>query len=110
MLRTRVRAGPVAGLVLSVLFAALFTVIGVGDLYISALTASIGQATPVTLRIPYGPRIVRFGDQTLVYEHTRVIVPRGTVLMEDNHQHRAALAYASIRRPPNAGRLLSTYV
>ncbi len=34
MLRTRIRAGPLAGFVLSALFAACFAVLGVGELFI----------------------------------------------------------------------------
>ncbi len=109
MLRTRVRAGAAAGLVLSLLFAGVFTAVSLFELYIPALTPSFGQATLITLRVPYGPRIVR-GRSQLSYEHARVIVPRGTVLDEANDDHRAAFAYESIRRPPTSGRLVSFFV
>src|SRR6185295_870084 len=59
MLRTRIRAGPLAGFVLSALFAACFAVLGVGELFIPALSPEMGKPAPVTLRVPYGPRIVR---------------------------------------------------
>ncbi|MCC6554942.1 MAG: HDIG domain-containing protein [Polyangiaceae bacterium] len=111
MLRTRVRAGPVAGLVLSALFALLITAISVGDLYLPSLTPRLGAPAPVTLRVPYGPRIVRDERQhRLVYEHKRVIVPRGEVLRESDDEDRAAFAYESIRRPPTPGRIASLYV
>lgn len=110
MLRTRLRAGPVAGFVLSVLFALVFTAISVADLYLPALVPRMGAPAPVTLRLPYGPRIVRDAQHRLVYEHTRLIVPRGTVLHEWDDDHRAAFAYESIRRPPTTGRLASLYV
>lgn len=110
MLRTRLRAGPVAGFVLSVLFAFIFTAISVADLYLPALFPRMGAPAPVTLRLPYGPRIVRDTQHRLVYEHTRLIVPRGTVLHELDDNHRAAFAYESIRRPPTLGRLGSLYV
>lgn len=114
MLRTRVRAGPVAGFVLSALFAALFTIVGSFDLLLPALAPTLGAATPVTLRIPYGPRItrerdVREGRAQLSFEHSRVVVPRGTVLREVVDAHRAAFAYESTRRPPSLARLLSNY-
>lgn len=109
MLRTRVRAGATTGLVLSLLFAGVFTAVSLFELYIPALTPSFGQPTLITLRVPYGPRIVR-GRSQLSYEHARVIVPRGTVLDEANDDHRAAFAYESIRRPPTSGRLLSFFV
>lgn len=111
MLRTRVRAGAAAGLVMSLIFAALFAAVGMVELYVPALTPHLGEATPVTLRVPYGPRIVRDGaGGRLVYEHKRVIVPRGTVLRESDDEHRAAFAYESIRRPPSGARIASLYV
>jgi putative nucleotidyltransferase with HDIG domain len=94
---------------LSLLFAGVFTAVSLFELYIPALTPSFGQATLITLRVPYGPRIVR-GRSQLSYEHARVIVPRGTVLDEANDDHRAAFAYESIRRPPTSGRLVSFFV
>jgi putative nucleotidyltransferase with HDIG domain len=114
MLRTRVRAGAAAGLVLSLLFGGIFTVVSLFELYIPAFTPSFGRATLITLRVPYGPRIVRGdargGHTQLSYEHARVIVPRGTVLDEGNDEHRAAFAYESIRRPPSVKRLFSFFV
>ncbi len=111
MLATRVRAGGTAGLVLSLIFAALFTIIGTFDLFVPSLAPRLGSETPVTMRVPYGPRIVRDARSgRLSYEHARVIVPRGTLLREDNDEHRAAFAYESTRRPPAIGRLVSTFV
>ena len=111
MLATRVRAGGTAGLVLSLIFSALFTMIGTFDLYVPSLAPRLGADTPITLRIPYGPRIVRDARSgRLSYEHARVIVPRGTILREDNDEHRAAFAYESTRRPPAIGRLISVFV
>ena len=100
-----------AGLVLSLIFAALFTIIGTFDLYVPSLAPRLGSETPIALRIPYGPRIVRDAKSgRLAYEHARVIVPRGVVLREDNDEHRAAFAYESTRRPPALGRLVSVFV
>jgi putative nucleotidyltransferase with HDIG domain len=113
MLRTRLRAGATAGLVLSILFAGAFTAVSLLELYIPALAPSFGRPTPVTLRVPYGPRIVsdaRGGHSQLSYSHARTIVPRGTVLDESNDEHRAAFAYESLRRPPSNARLLSFFV
>jgi len=114
MLRTRVRAGAAAGLVLSLLFAGLFTAISLFDLFMPSLAPRMGAPTAVTLRIPYGPRIVHGarggGRSRLAYEHARVIVPRGNVLDEGNNDHRAAFAYESIRRPLKLGRALSYFV
>ena len=110
MLRTRVRAGAAAGLVLSLLFAGVFTAVSLFELYIPALTPSFGRPTLITLRVPYGPRLVRGAHGAISYEHARVIVPRGTVLDEANIEHDAAFAYESIRRPPSVGRLVSYFV
>jgi putative nucleotidyltransferase with HDIG domain len=113
MLRTRVRAGAAAGLILSVLFAGLFTAISLFELYIPSLAPHMGGVAAVTLRVPYGPRIVqdaRGGHSHLAYEHARVIVPRGTLLDEGNDEHRSAFAYESIRRPLKAGRVFSFFV
>ncbi len=113
MLSTRVRAGTVAGLVLSFVFSALFTIVSVGDLFMSSLTPQLGEPTRVTLRVPYGPHIISDsgGEHAhLAYQHARVVVPRGTILDESNRDHRAAFAYESTRRPPNGARILSYYV
>lgn len=111
MLRTRIRAGAVAGLVMSIVAGALFTAVCVGDLYMGWLAPRFHAAAPVTIRVPYGPRVIR--DRTdssrVSYDHTRIIVPRGTVLRETSDDHRAAFAYESLRRSPSAGRLLSTF-
>lgn len=113
MLRTRVRAGAAAGLVLSLIFAALFSAIGLFEVYVPALAPRIGAAAPVTVRVPYGPRLVRDarnGRSHLAYEHTRVIVPRGTVLDDAVDDHRAAFAYESLRRPVSLVRVCSFFV
>lgn len=113
MLETRVRAGPASGFLVSVLFAALFTVLGSAELFIASLTPRFGEPIPVTLRVPYGPRIVRDtrdGRAHLLYEHARITIARGTVLNDANDEHRAAFAYESIRRPPSAARLASFFV
>lgn len=113
MLETRVRAGAASGFLVSVLFAALFTVLGSVELFVSALAPRFGEPIPTTLRVPYGPRIVhglREGRAHLLYEHTRITIPKGTVLSDRNDEHRAAFAFESIRRPPSAARLASFFV
>ncbi len=113
MLRTRVRAGPAAGLVLSLIFAALSTAIGLFDLYVPSLAPRIGSPAPVTLRVPYGPRIMSAaseGRSHFAYEHARVIVPRGAVLDDAVQDHRAAFAFESLRRPLGIGRIASYFV
>jgi cyclic-di-AMP phosphodiesterase PgpH len=110
MLRTRIRAGTVAGVVLSLVLAVALSAVQSFELFIEDWTPQLGETTAVTLRVPYGPRIVRdrhSGGSNISYEHTRIIIPAGTPLSEQNQDHRAAVAYESIRRPPRATRILA---
>jgi hypothetical protein len=110
MLRTRIRAGTAAGVVLSLVFAAALSAVQSFELFIDGWGAQLGEPTALTLRVPYGPRIVRnqhSGGSNLAYEHTRIIIPAGTLLSEQNQDHRAAVAYESIRRPPRVTRILA---
>jgi putative nucleotidyltransferase with HDIG domain len=98
---------------LSLLFAVIFTALSVCELYLPGLTPRLGLPTPVTIRVPYGPRIVqdaRNSRSHLSYEYRRVTIPRGTVLDEANDDHRAAFAYeSSRRRPRNLGMVASFF-
>jgi cyclic-di-AMP phosphodiesterase PgpH len=110
MLRTRVRAGAAAGLILSLLCAALFTALSIFDLYVPSFVPRLGAPAPITIRIPYGPRIIRDarnGRPHLSYEYARITVPRGVVLDEANDNHRAAVAYEATRHPPGIARIAS---
>jgi hypothetical protein len=109
MLRTRVRAGTAAGLVSSLLFAALFTLVSVGDLWVRGMRPVMNAPAPATLRVPYGPRLVRDETGRSVVVYDRVLVPRGTVLRETDESHRAALAYEASRRPVRSARLLGYF-
>src|SRR4051812_48230308 len=104
MLRTRIKAGPIAGIFLSLIFGAALSLLQSFELFVEAWTPSLGEPTALTLRVPYGPRIVREQQSggSVSYEHTRIIVPAGTRLSEANEDHRAAVAYEWIRRPPTA--------
>jgi putative nucleotidyltransferase with HDIG domain len=110
MLRTRIRAGTVAGVVLSLVLAVALSAVQSFELFIEGWTPQLGETTAVTLRVPYGPRIVRdrhSGGSNISYEHTRIIIAAGTLLSEQNQDHRAAVAYESIRRPPRPSRILA---
>ncbi len=100
-----------AGLVMSIVAGALFTAVCVGDLYFSRLAPRFGATTLVTLRVAYGPRIIRDRGDTarITYEHGRLMIPRGTVLREGSDEHRTVFAHESLRRPPSIGHLLSTF-
>ena len=62
MLRTRVRAGAVAGLVMSLVFAALLSFVQRSDTLVKEWAPKLGERTPVTLRVPYAPVIVKYRD------------------------------------------------
>ncbi|MBW2529722.1 MAG: HDIG domain-containing protein, partial [Deltaproteobacteria bacterium] len=112
MLRTRVRVGPGAGLILSVLFAALCTGLGSVELYFDALRPAFGQPTPVTLRVPHTSRLVRQGPEpvwSVHYEYSRLVVPRGTRLSRTDEAHRAAVLHDATVRPVNPWRLASHF-
>lgn len=111
MLRTRVRAGVTAGIVLSLVFAMLVTLVESVDTFVPVWNPVLGQPTPITLRTPYSPRITtNAGTERLTYGHSRVVIPRGTVLSEANDDHRAAFAYESLRRPPRPARMAGNTV
>ena len=110
MLRTRIRAGTIAGIVLSLVLALALSILQSFELFVDSWTPVMGEATAITLRVPYGPRIVRDQQRVgsnIAYEHTRIIIPAGTVLSDRNDDHRAAVAYESIRRPPVVSRIFS---
>ena len=113
MLRTRVKAGPLAGLVLSLVAAVVFTLVQAGELLVPALTPEFGQRAPTTIRVPYGARVVRdisVGRVEFHYETHRVVVPAGTLLAGGNEEHRAAVKFESLRRPPRWHGLLGLFV
>ncbi len=112
MLRTRVKAGPITGLVMSLLFAVALTGVQTFDRYVKAWTPELGHPTATTLRVPYGPRLIRdrrTGRSELRYERARIIVPRGSMLSEKDDSASAAVAFESARRPPETPRLLAMF-
>ena len=107
------RVGPLAGLVLSIIFAAVFTAIGVFDLFIDAYAPEYGQPTETAMRVPFSARVVTESDghmTSVEYRYERVIIPRGTVLDVENENHRAAVTHHALRRPPRWPRLASAFV
>jgi putative nucleotidyltransferase with HDIG domain len=113
MLRTRVRAGPIAGLVLSLVAAIVLTVIHSGDQFVGPWVPAYDETVHTALRIPYGPRIARdwsSGRAEIRFENFRVVVPPGTVLQRSREDHRAAYLYEWVRRPPTWQRLFGVLV
>jgi len=118
MLRTRVRAGSIAGFVMSLGFAVLLTVVQGAEALVPQLAPHAHEPAPATIRVPYAPVIqsvgaVREADRRdavvarMAYEHA-FIVPRGTVLDVNNERHRIALAFEAARRPASRVRVLAT--
>ena len=88
MLRTRVRAGALTGFVMSVVFAMLLTLVQIGDTMIPQLAPHFGAPAPITIRVPYASFIEKGSTASIGYEHTRVMVPRGTMLDENDDADR----------------------
>jgi putative nucleotidyltransferase with HDIG domain len=111
MLRTRVRAGGVAGFVMSVAFAIALTLVQRAETFVPELAPRFEQPTPITLRVPYAP-FIRMGgasSRDVAYEHARIVVPRGTVLDDDVLEHRIAFAFETTHRTNMPLRLGATF-
>jgi len=108
MLRTRVRAGALTGFVMSVVFAMLLTLVQIGDTMIPQLAPHFGSPAPITIRVPYASFIEKGSTASIGYEHTRVMVPRGTMLDENDDADRVAYAFETTLREPSRGRVLAT--
>ncbi|MBM4362195.1 MAG: HDIG domain-containing protein, partial [Deltaproteobacteria bacterium] len=112
MLRTRVRAGPVAGLLLSLFAAAVLTAVQAGELVVRRAPPAWDQPVKTALRVPYGPRIVRdwsSGRAELRIENFRVVVPPGTVLSAAREDHRAAHLHDVLRRSSARDRVAGAF-
>src|SRR5262249_22864816 len=79
MLRTRLIAGPRAGMVMSAVAATLLTIISVGETFFEPLRVTPSEPAPVTLRLP--PVAMRIQVQPDVYRLARVapVIARGSV-------------------------------
>jgi putative nucleotidyltransferase with HDIG domain len=97
---------------MSLVFAAVLTVIRVADRYVEAWVPALGAPTAVTLRVPYGAHVLRDIGATPLsvrYEHQRVLVPMGTVLDSKNPTHLEAWTYERLHRPLSPERALASY-
>ena len=108
MLRTRVRAGAVAGFVMSLAFATILTLVQRGEVLVRPWAPRFDAPTAVTLRVPYAP-FITISASGISYEHARVVIPRGTVLDDDLAHHRIAFAYETIHRAASPVRLGATF-
>ncbi len=124
MLVTRVRVGVLSGLALCAVVAALMTVIGSFEVLLPFTRPTFGKPSPLVMRVPLGasatsvrpplsggsqqaPRARLFDVQ---FEHRRMVVDRGTVLLPNIEEHRIAVDFDAARRPPTAARLGSTFL
>lgn len=113
MLRTRVRIGLMSSLVMSILFAALFTVVASAELFAVSAMPRYGEPVSVTMRVPFSSRVLRIGEGDLFdvnVEHRRTVIARGTVMDPSDKNHRAAVEYDASRRPPSVTRVGSMFV
>lgn len=106
MLRTRIFGGVVAGTILAVIFAMLFSLVWGYELF-GRRAPRFGEATAFTIRVPYTPQFVHSVDDITRarFDYRRVIVPRGTVLRDDVEAHRIAVTYEAARGPVTPLRL-----
>ncbi len=98
---------------MSLVFGVLLTVVQAGDRYVDSWKPQLGKLTPVTLRVPYGPRLVRdraTGRAQFHYQDQRTIVGRGTTLNSDTEAHQTAYLFAMDQRPPQWPRLFGILV
>src|SRR5690606_17818360 len=113
MLRTRIRVGPVAGLVLSLLLAAALTAVQSFDRFVPAWAPGFEEPVRTTPRVPYGPRLQRdqrTGRVEFLFRHERVVIPPGTQLRREVEENWVAYVHESLRRPPTGARLVGMLV
>ncbi len=108
MLRTRLIAGPRAGLIMSAVTATLLTIISVGETFFEPLRVYPDQPAPVTLRLP--PVAMRGGADDGQSQLVRVapVIARGTSTSDANIAEYVNL-YESARRPVRLPTLLGVW-
>lgn len=114
-LRTRVRAGWLAGVLLSLTTAVLLTLVQYGDVAFAAFEPKLGEATPVSLRVPHrlAPRLEATAsgrsDAPLNYRLQHVLVPVGVELSAAEPSHKVAVSYELARRSPSGLHVLGSF-
>jgi putative nucleotidyltransferase with HDIG domain len=108
MLRTRLIAGPRAGLVLSAVTATLLTLISVGETFFEPLRVVPNEPAPISLRLP--AVAMRTADVEGRYRLVRVapVIARGTTIQDPTLAEYVTL-YEDARRPVRLGMLLGTW-
>ncbi|MBI2893118.1 MAG: HDIG domain-containing protein [Deltaproteobacteria bacterium] len=98
MLRTRLRAGSVTGVILAVTFAFGFVFIANVELFFGSLRAQPGEPAPVTVRIPYSS-VFATTEGEVRYFHRGVLLPRGREASSPTVAAQVE-AFERARRPP----------
>src|SRR3954469_24176137 len=108
MLRTRLIAGPRAGLIMSAVTATLLTIISVGETFFEPLRVRPDQPAPVTLRLP--PVAMRAMSNHGTPQLVRVapIISRGSSTSDASIAEYVTL-YESARRPVRLGTLVGVW-
>lgn len=108
MLRTRLIAGPRAGLILSAVLATLMTLVGAGETFFEPLRVTPEAPAPITLRLP--PVAMRSADASGEYHLVRVspVIARGSTVDDPSLAEYVAL-FENARRPVRLGLLLGTW-
>src|SRR5690349_8421328 len=108
MLRTRLIAGPRAGLVLSAVLATLMTIVGAAETFFEPLRVTATQPAPIALRLP--PVAMRTADGDGQYHLVRAapVIPRGTIIDDPSLAEYVAL-FEDARRPVRLGMLAGSW-
>ncbi len=96
-MRTRVKAGWGAGLLLSVITATVLTLIQFADLWVDATKPVMGRTATVSIRVPYGA-VQHPTGKSAYYDKHHNFVPAGTLLKPSDAGHRTAVDYELGRR------------
>ncbi len=108
MLRTRLIAGRTSGLILSAVFASVFTLASQVEVVLEPLRVDPMRPAPVTLRVPssYLPTEAKRTRRGLPQP---LVVPRGEVVNEPQSQ-RIVRAFERERRPPEGSTLTGIWI
>lgn len=108
MLRTRLIAGRTSGLILSAVFASIFTLAGQVEVVLEPLRVDPIRPAPVTLRIPSD----RLPSETIRERNglpQPLVVRRGDVVHDPDSQ-RIVRAFERERRPPESSTLTGVWI
>ncbi len=111
-LRTRVRAGWLAGVLLSVMTALLLTAVQFGDVVFEHFEPRFGEPSPTSLRGPHRlvPLVESQSPYNLQspYKLQHLFVPAGDELSAADPVHRLSVAYEKARRSPSPLNILGS--